>query len=316
MAERTLSTRVLNRALLARQLLLERADLPLARALERLGGLQAQYAPSPYIALWSRLRGFRREALTRALSQRKAVQGTLMRSTIHIVSAPDYPLMAEGIRRGRQESWLRVQGHRVEAKAMETLARRLQLHLADGPLSRSDLMGRLQAEGFPPMAWSGAGLWLDMVRVPPSGTWERRRADLYGPADGWLEPSAPTQAEAMKHLLRRYLGAFGPASLGDAAQWAGLNLSELRPSRSPATTLSRRAGSSAARFARRPVARPGNPIAGTLSSHVGRLIARPCPPHPDPAGGLSRAGLQYQDSAFSPDISGRWLGCGHLALRG
>ena len=229
MAERTLSTRALNRALLARQLLLERADLPLARALERLGGLQAQYAPSPYIALWSRLRGFRREALTRALSQRKAVQGTLMRSTIHIVSAPDYPLMAEGIRRGRQESWLRVQGHRVEAKAMATLARRLQAYLADGPLSRSDLMGRLQAEGFPPMAWSGAGLWLDMVRVPPSGTWERRRADLYGLADGWLEPSAPTRAEAMQHLLRRYLGAFGPASLGDAAQWAGLNLAELRP---------------------------------------------------------------------------------------
>src|ERR1700736_6315518 len=120
--ERTLSARALNRALLARQLLLERADLPLERAMEAVGGLQAQYAPSPYIGLWSRLRSFRREDLTTALSRREAVQATLIRSTIHVVSARDYPLMTAGVRRGRQEWWLRAVRHQFEAREMEALA--------------------------------------------------------------------------------------------------------------------------------------------------------------------------------------------------
>lgn len=227
--ERTLSARALNRALLARQLLLQRANLPLARALEALGGLQAQYAPSPYIGLWSRLRGYRREALTKALSEREAVQATLMRSTIHVVSARDYPLMAEGIRKGRRDWWLRVQRHQVEAVDMEAVARRLRTHLADGPRRRSELMALLQDEGFPPVAWSGAGLWVDMVRVPPAGTWERRRADVFGLAEGWLRPAASTEVKGLEHLLRRYLGAFGPASLASAANWAGLTPSAFQP---------------------------------------------------------------------------------------
>jgi uncharacterized protein YcaQ len=85
-AERTLSERELNRALLARQLLLERRRSPLPKALDRIGGIQAQYAPSMYIGLWSRLEGFERDSLTRALERRTVVQGTLLRSTIHLVS--------------------------------------------------------------------------------------------------------------------------------------------------------------------------------------------------------------------------------------
>src|ERR687888_43156 len=88
--ERVLTQRELNRALLARQLLLKRASTSLPRALERIGGIQAQYAPSMYIGLWSRLEGFERDALTRALERRSVVQGALMRSTIHLVSARDY----------------------------------------------------------------------------------------------------------------------------------------------------------------------------------------------------------------------------------
>jgi len=86
---RTLSQRELNRALLARQLLLERARVPVARALERAGGIQTQYAPSMYVGLWTRLEGFRREQLTEDLERRAVVQGTLMRTTIHLVSARD-----------------------------------------------------------------------------------------------------------------------------------------------------------------------------------------------------------------------------------
>jgi uncharacterized protein YcaQ len=84
---RVLTTRELNRALLARQGLLERADVPLPTMLERMGCLQAQYAPAMYVGLWSRVDGFEREHLTRDLEERRVVQGTLMRSTIHLVSA-------------------------------------------------------------------------------------------------------------------------------------------------------------------------------------------------------------------------------------
>src|ERR671933_715920 len=91
----------LNRAALARQLLLERAQTPLPRALERVGGVQAQYAPSMYIGLWTRLDGFERDTLTRALEWRAVVQATLMRSTIHLVSRRDYspPAVAHPARR-------------------------------------------------------------------------------------------------------------------------------------------------------------------------------------------------------------------------
>ena len=83
MVERTLSEREHNRALLARQLLLERAEVSIPRAMERVGGLQAQYAPSAYVGLWSRVAGLEREALTRELERRRVVQATLMRVTIH-----------------------------------------------------------------------------------------------------------------------------------------------------------------------------------------------------------------------------------------
>ena len=94
-----LSTRRLNRALLDRQLLLGRARISIGNALERVGGLQAQYAPSPYVRLWSMLEGFERDDLTRALERRRAVQGTLMRSTIHLVSPHDYWSFQAGVGR-------------------------------------------------------------------------------------------------------------------------------------------------------------------------------------------------------------------------
>jgi hypothetical protein len=229
MAERVLSTRELNRALLARQLLLERSKLPLTRALESIGGIQNQYAPSGYIGLWSRLGGFRREALTKALEQRRVVQGTLMRATIHLVSAADYPLFAEGIRKTRWEWWSRVQRREADAIDWKKVAALVRRRLAGGPLRQAELAGLLQSEGFPRMAWAGAGMWVDMVRVPPSGTWEQRRADLYALAADWLGRSSATEAQGLDHLVRRYLGGFGPSSLNDLANWAGLPAATLRP---------------------------------------------------------------------------------------
>jgi hypothetical protein len=227
--ERVLSTRELNRALLARQLLLERSSLPLPDALEQVAGLQAQYAPSPYVGLWSRLRDFRRDDLTRALEDRRAVQATLLRVTIHVVSAADYPPFTEAVRASRREWWARATRRELEGVDMEAAAALVRERLKAGPARQAELAGLLAERGYPKAVWTGVGLWVDMVRVPPSGTWERRRADLYGLAEDWLGPWSVGQAEALEHLVRRYLAGFGPASLADLGSWAGLPLSPLRP---------------------------------------------------------------------------------------
>jgi hypothetical protein len=226
---RVLSTRELNRAVLARQLLLERSSLPIARAVERVAGLQTQYAPSAYIALWSRLRDFQHESLTAALEQRLVVQGTLMRSTIHIVSARDFALFAPGLTSGRRDWWLRAVRHQAEGLEMDKVARLFRKRLSQGPARATELRELLSAEGLPPIAWSGAPHWIDMVRVPPSGTWAQRRADLYGLADDWLGPERATSTAGLQHLVRRYLGGFGPAPVNDIANWAGVARASLVP---------------------------------------------------------------------------------------
>lgn len=93
MADRILTLRELNRATLARQLLLDRAPLPVPQAIERLVGLQAQVPNPPYIGLWTRLRDFRRDALTGLMKERQVVRATLMRSTLHLMTAGDYLLL-------------------------------------------------------------------------------------------------------------------------------------------------------------------------------------------------------------------------------
>lgn len=142
------------------------------RALERVGGIQAQYAPSMYVGLWSRLEGLTRGKLTRALERRIAIQATLMRATIHLVSARDYPILSEGLRRQRRAWWLRAQRRQLEGIDMDRAARVVRAALTDGPRPRAELVEVLQGEGLPRAAWSGVGQWVDLVRVPPSGTWE------------------------------------------------------------------------------------------------------------------------------------------------
>jgi hypothetical protein len=217
-----LTERQLNRALLARQLLLDRAATPLPAALERIAGIQAQYAPAMYVGLWSRVDGLTRDGLTRALEERSVIQATLMRSTIHLVSPRDFWPFAVAVRDARRESWLRNVD--VSGRRMAGAARMVAERLAAGPATRrelEELVGRDRARGV--------GLWHDMVRVPPSGTWERRRADLYGDAARWLPPEPVEPAAAIEHLVRSYLRAFGPATRHDVASFTGLKLTALKP---------------------------------------------------------------------------------------
>lgn len=202
--------------------------MPLATALERVCGLQTQYAPTAYIGLWSRLERFRRDDLTRALERRTVVQGTLMRATIHIVSARDYPLFAEAVRGTRREWWLSATRRRDQAHNVQAVTRRLRALLADGPRRRDELIAEL---GVDTTTWNGVQMWVDLVRVPPSGTWERRRADVFALADDWLgRASTVSEHDAIDHLVRRYLGAFGPASRKDVQSFTGLSARALASS--------------------------------------------------------------------------------------
>jgi len=226
MAERVLTELALNRAVLGRQLLLERRKLRPADAIERVGGLQTQYAPSGYIGLWSRLDGFARADLTAALESRKVVQGTVMRATIHTVTAADYPLFVAGVREARRELWLRAHRRQIPPEVVADAAARTRPLLAEGPRRSKDLMQEL---GVTTVIWNGVGLWLDLVRVPPSGTWEQRRADLYMTAETWLGPAKADPQQGLDLLLRRYLGGFGPAAVKDIADWAGVSVQSLAP---------------------------------------------------------------------------------------
>jgi hypothetical protein len=220
MAEQVLTQRELNRTMLSRQLLLERSSQRMVAALEKIGGLQTQYAPAGYIGLWSRLRDFKRDSLTRALEERRVVQATLMRATIHMVSAADYVVMEAGVRRCRREWWTRTARH--QGIDMDAVAKEVRTLLRDGPMRQADLVKALEPEGGR-MAWSGAGMWVDLVRIPPSGTWERRRADLYGLAEDWLDDYEEiSEADGIERLVAAYLSGFGPAPLAAITNWAGL----------------------------------------------------------------------------------------------
>jgi hypothetical protein len=221
--QRTLTARELNRALLARQGLLERRELAIGDALEAMGALQAQYAPSMYIGLWSRVTNFERDSLTRALEDRSVIQGTLMRVTIHLASRADYWPLAVATRAARRALWLRATKGPRDPE-MEDAAETLRTALKDGPMKRKaidELLGKPVAHGI--------GLWVDMVRVPPSGTWERRRADLYGLAEDWVGPPDVSADDALDHLVTRYLTGFGPASKAEIANWGGLVPRDVEP---------------------------------------------------------------------------------------
>jgi Winged helix DNA-binding domain len=225
-SERVLSTRELNRALLSRQLLLERATLPIPRAVERIAGIQNQYAPNAYIRLWSCLEAFERDQLTRALERRSVVQGTLMRETIHIVSRRDYALFAAAIRRSGQEWWQRV--NKIDAD-MRPLVRKARAFFRGQSRSYAETQAFLKENDFPRASLWGFAHWLDLIRVPPAGTWEQRRAHTFALAEEWVGDLGEREQAGIEHLVRRYLAAFGPATRQDVSKWSGIPLTRLKP---------------------------------------------------------------------------------------
>ena len=174
------------------------------------------------------MRGFERGALTAALEARRVIQATLMRSTIHLVSAADYWPLRHAVRLPQRAWWLRVAGDQLAGTDPDAFASAVREILAGGPLPHAELAAGLAAAGLPGRP-SGLNVLVDLVRVPPSGTWERRRADRYGLAAMWLRPEpAFDEAAAVDHLVRRYLGGFGPSAVRDIARFGGIERASVR----------------------------------------------------------------------------------------
>jgi hypothetical protein len=218
--ERVLSTRELNRALLARQLLLERRSLPVQRAVERLCALQAQYSPSPYIALWSRLAGFRKEALTRALDRRQVVRATLMRITLHIVSARDYPYFAAIWMPATQEMTPGVTPERLASLAarVQAAGRSPVTHADIEALAAEEMGGRWRTRCLAPL-----------VQLPPAGTWRFHGRPQLQVMEEYLGAELPPREAGAERLVRSYLAAFGPATQTDVLRFCGMRVGDLRP---------------------------------------------------------------------------------------
>ena len=190
------------------------------RAIERLCALQAQYAPSPYIALWSRVTGFRKEHLTGALEGRKAVKSTLFRITLHITSARDYPYFAA--------AWLpaaREMTPRVTVEQMAELSRKVNAaaqkqitHEQLEAIAAEEMGGRWRTRSLAPL-----------LHVPPAGTWGFHGRPELMVLSAWLGVDLPSREEGAKRLVRSYLTSFGPATQQDLLRFAGVRVGDLRP---------------------------------------------------------------------------------------
>jgi len=218
-----LSRRALNRATLARQLLLERSTVGIVPAVERLAGLQAQTPHSWYVGLWSRLARFDPAAAGAALVARALVRVVLMRSTIHLVSAAD-ALALRGVmqpmieRRTETTFGRRLAG--LDRAALAASARRL---LDAQPLTPAELGRELAASfnGYDAEALSQAArAWVPLAQVPPRGVWGRSGKPAHAPLETWVGAPIPPPDPAA--AVRRYLAAFGPATVADIRTWSGL----------------------------------------------------------------------------------------------
>lgn len=216
--------RALNRALLGRQLLLQRSAAPALEVVEHLVGLQAQEPRDPYVGLWSRVAGFDPDELGRAVADRRAVRIALQRSTIHLVTAADCIALRAVLqpvleRQARGQFGRRLDG--VDPAGLAAAAREL---LADRPLAFGEL-GTLLAARWPerdPMALAQtARALLPLVQLPPRGVWGSGGRAVHASVESWLGRPVGTDA-APDRLLLRYLAAFGPASVADAQNWSGL----------------------------------------------------------------------------------------------
>ncbi|THF84798.1 winged helix DNA-binding domain-containing protein [Deinococcus sp. KSM4-11] len=238
-----LSTRALNRATLARQRLLYRHDGTALQAIEHLVGLQAQAPIPPYFGLWCRLERFAAGELSAALLERRAVRMALLRNTVHLVSARD-ALPLRTLLQPVFDRALRNNASYAAALAgldLTDLAERGQELLGTRALTSTELrplLAGLYPDRDPQALVQALRNLLPLVQVPPRGVRGQGGQPTLMTATGWLgptlNPAEGNPTSTLETLVRRYLGAFGPASVKDLQVWCGLThlrgvLERLRP---------------------------------------------------------------------------------------
>lgn len=221
-----ISQRALNRALLARQMLLQRASIPATEAIQHLVGMQAQSPNAPYVGLWSRVENFQPAELSELINSRQAVRGSLMRTTLHLVTAKDFltlrpvvqPVLERGFYTG---SPFGRQLKDVDIAAVVAAGKTL---LEERPLTTAEL-GKLLHERWPDsdaVSLAHAVRYiLPVVQLPPRGIWGVGGQATWTTSETWLGASPGTDPTPDAMILR-YLAAFGPATVKDIQAWCWL----------------------------------------------------------------------------------------------
>ncbi len=223
MAERTLTIRELNRALLARQMLLGRENVSALEAIERLAGMQAQIPNPPYIGLWTRLRDFQRDELTRLIEQKQVVRATMMRHTLHVVTAEDYLRWRQAIQPALTRGWQTITKTRLQGLDVERVVETARTYVAEQPrtfVEVRDLLAKLEPERDPSALAYTARTFLPLIQMPPAGNWGVGGSARQMLVEDWLgQPLLPAD-EGLPQLILSYLAAFGPASVADIQAWS------------------------------------------------------------------------------------------------
>jgi Winged helix DNA-binding domain len=226
-----MTLRALNRALLARQGLLDRLDLGLVDAVEAVGALQAQYWPAPPAALWSRVEGFAPQALYAALDEGELVTGTLLRVTLHLVSAREHPAYAAVAAEAAGHHWRRTDAD--PGPGVDKLLTELRTYATRTPRSPEEIGAFVEAwVAKHPKAldkgelarqrelkWRPFQRWSAFVRAPADGAWGAKAPSSLRAAP--RPRRAPKLDKALDEVVRRHLRAFGPAGPDDVAAWIG-----------------------------------------------------------------------------------------------
>jgi hypothetical protein len=225
-AGQTLSLRALNRALLARQMLIERRKMSATDALTHLVGMQAQAPFPPYFGLWTRLINFRPEELSELIENRNAVRLSLMRSTIHLVTAKDAIELRPILQSVQDRAFYTASRHGpalagLDMKGLLKLSRKF---VEERPLTFTGL-GKLLEKTYAGRPVDSLGYaartHFAMIQVPPRGVWEKSGQPAHTTIEKWLGRSVGTETSPDPMILR-YIAAFGPASARDAQVWSGL----------------------------------------------------------------------------------------------
>ena len=225
-----LSRRALNRATLARQLLLHRVKRPAAEVVEHLLGMQAQVPNNPYVGLWSRLEGFDPEELSRLIAEREAVRTVLMRGTLHLVTAHDCLRLRPEMQPMLQRMLMvgSPYGKRLAGLDVEAVLAAGRAFLAEQPRTGAELRAHLHAR-WPDRDAASLGYAVQyleaLVQVPPRALWGKSGRATWTTAEAWLGQAVPTTADdpgaGTEAMIVRYLAAYGPASVMDVQAWCG-----------------------------------------------------------------------------------------------